>query len=159
LDLLKTYKAQATFFCIGKNVVAHPSIYQAILNEKQAVGNHSYNHMKGWEVDNKTYFEDVALASRIIDSELFRPPYGKIKFKQAKELSKHYKLVFWDVLTYDFDERTTSDKMVKWVKKYTRNGSIITFHDSLKAWPRLEKALPEILYFLKQEGYAMEALK
>lgn len=159
LQQLKDFGAKATFFCIGKNVALHTEIYQSIVDAKHSVGNHGQHHLNGWNMDNETYFNDVEMAAQLIKSQLYRPPYGKIKFKQAKELSKHYKLVFWDVLTYDFDERTTSDKMVKWVKKYTRNGSIITFHDSLKAWPRLEKALPEILYFLKQEGYAMEALK
>jgi len=158
LDILKTYHAKATFFCIGKNVAKHPAIYQTVIEAKQTVGNHSYSHLKGWDVENKNYYNDVAQAAQLIDSKLFRPPYGKIKYRQALHLSKKYRLVFWDVLTYDYDDHFSAEEIVALVKKYTRNGSIITFHDSVKAWPRLEIALPQVLDFLKQEGYEMAAL-
>lgn len=158
LQQLKNFDAKATFFCIGKNVALHTDIYQSILDAKHSVGNHSQHHLNGWNVDNETYFNDAEMAAQLIKSQLYRPPYGKIKFKQAQVLSKQYQLVFWDVLTYDFDDRVTADEIVDVVKKYTRKGSIITFHDSLKAWPRLENALPRVLAFLKNEGFEMAAL-
>jgi peptidoglycan/xylan/chitin deacetylase (PgdA/CDA1 family) len=143
LKQLKQYNAFATFFCIGKNVVAYPEVYKQIISEGHTTGNHTYNHLNGWRSNNEVYMKDIALASRHIDSNLFRPPYGRITSFQAKNLraampGKNAKVIMWDVLSADFDIICTPQQCLANVVLATVQGSIIVFHDSEKAYPRLE---------------------
>lgn len=158
LEQLKTYNARATFFCIGKNVQEHPAIYARVLNEGHATGNHTYNHVNGWKVDAKEYLQDVTKAAALIQTNLFRPPYGRIKWKQAKQINKALnrddaKVIMWDVLSADFDQTITKEECLQNVISNYTKGSVIVFHDSEKAFPHLQFVLPKLLEHLKQEGY------
>jgi peptidoglycan-N-acetylglucosamine deacetylase len=157
LNELKKYNAKATFFCIGKNVVTNPEIYKQILAEGHSIGNHTYNHLNGWETETNTYLADVSEAANHIASNLFRPPYGRIKRSQAKKM-KGYKIIMWDVLSGDFDESLNKEKCLQYVTGKTRPGSIIVFHDSGKAFPHLEYALPKTLDFFLREGFSFKAI-
>ena len=162
LDELKKHNAKATFFCIGENVKKHPQIFQRIIAEGHAVGNHTFNHLNGWKTNASAYIENVEKAERqmksnsefrIQNSELFRPPYGKITSKQAKILQKKgFKIVMWDVLSYDFDSSISEEKCLQNVLKSIKPGSIVVFHDSLKAEKNLRYVLPEVLKFIGKEG-------
>jgi peptidoglycan/xylan/chitin deacetylase (PgdA/CDA1 family) len=152
LKQLKQYDALATFFCIGKNVVTYPEIYKQILNEGHSTGNHTYNHLNGWKTSNDLYMKDIALASKEINSNLFRPPYGRITSFQAKNLKavmqgKEAKVIMWDVLSADFDIDCTPEQCLANVILPTVPGSIIVFHDSEKAFPKLQSALPRMLKY------------
>lgn len=150
LDVLMKYQVKATFFCVGDNIVKNPSIFERILKDGHQVGNHTFNHMKGWEVKNSLYFENIEKCQKSTKTNLFRPPYGRIKKSQYKLLAKDYKVVFWDVLSYDYDKLTSSKKCLDNSIKYTRNGSIIVFHDNIKAQKNLKFALPQYIeHFLK----------
>lgn len=154
LNELKKYKAKATFFCIGKNVEKFPEIFQQIIAEGHSVGNHSYSHLKGWTVSTQVYLKDVAMAAPLINSKLFRAPYGKPKPKQTKALNKlGYKTIFWDVLTQDYDSKLLPEKIWNNILKRTRNGSIIVFHDSEKAFAHLQVALPKLLTEYNEQGF------
>jgi peptidoglycan/xylan/chitin deacetylase (PgdA/CDA1 family) len=163
LDELKKYHAGATFFCIGRNVEEHPLLYQRIIQEGHTTGNHTYTHPNGWKTSRDSYLADIAEAAKYIDSNLFRPPYGRIKASQAKGLyhamgDKPAKIVMWDVLSGDFDENLSAEKCTKNVVKNTREGSIIVFHDSAKAFRILKEVLPATLQFLAREGYVFKSL-
>ncbi|RAJ04083.1 peptidoglycan/xylan/chitin deacetylase (PgdA/CDA1 family) [Chitinophaga skermanii] len=161
LEQLKKYDAKATFFCIGKNVVNHPEIYQQILNEGHAVGNHTHNHLNGWKVGTDKYLANIFEARKYIDSHLFRPPYGRISPFQIKQLTTQkppYKIIMWDVLSADFDTNITGEQCVQNVVFKVQKGSIVVFHDSEKAFERLEYALPRVLEFCKKQGWSMEKL-
>ena len=161
LDELKKYNARATFFCIGKNVVENPSVFNRILSEKHAVGNHTHNHLDGWETPNAQYLENIVKASQYIDSDLFRPPYGRITAKQHKllrTLHKPFKVVMWSVLSGDFDVCITPEQCCKNVLKNTGNGSVIVFHDSEKAYERLKFTLPAVLKYFSEKGYKFEKI-
>ena len=150
LDVLKEYGVKATFFCVGDNIVKNPDIFEKILQEGHQVGNHTFNHIKGWKVTKPVYLENVAKCQELTKTNLFRPPYGRIKQNQYKLLAKDYKVVFWDVLTYDYDKLTSSKKCLDNSIKNTRNGSIIVFHDNIKAQKNLKFALPQYIeHFLK----------
>ncbi|HEX8376580.1 MAG TPA: polysaccharide deacetylase family protein [Pedobacter sp.] len=153
LDALETYNAKATFFCIGKNVEANQPVFHRILNEGHAIGNHTFNHFNGWKTDDKTYFDDVAKAKAIINSKLFRPPYGRISRFQIQQLSKLFNIIMWDVLSGDFDTTLSPEQCLKNVIANTRPGSIIVFHDSEKAFERLKHALPGALKHFSNQGY------
>jgi peptidoglycan/xylan/chitin deacetylase (PgdA/CDA1 family) len=161
LDQLKEFNAKATFFCIGKNVKKHPQIYQRILNEGHATGNHTFNHLNGWKTKNSLYINDIAEASDYIDSKLFRPPYGKISPFVSKILRKkfQYKIIMWNVLSADFDESLSPEKCMQNVLLYTRPGSIIVFHDSTKAWDRMSFALPKILRYFTEKEFSFKQLQ
>ena len=163
LDELKKYNAKATFFCIGKNVVAEQEIYKRIINEGHAVGNHTQNHLNGWETKNDIYLKDINEAGTFIDSTLFRPPYGRITSFQAKHvkdaLKKPFaKIIMWDVISGDFDNSLTGQQCLQNVILNAKNGSIIVFHDSQKAFSRLEFFLPAVLNFFETKGYRFEKL-
>ena len=160
LEQLKEYDAKATFFCIGNNIEKHPEIFRQVIQEGHAIGNHTFNHLKGWETNTDKYVEDVSLClSQILNPKsqipnLFRPPYGKIKPSQSRVLRKlGYKIIMWDVLSYDFDQTLTHEKCLDNVLKNTVSGSIIVFHDSLKAEQNLRYVLPNTLAFLKEKGF------
>jgi peptidoglycan/xylan/chitin deacetylase (PgdA/CDA1 family) len=163
LKQLKQYDALATFFCIGKNVVTYPEIYKQILKEGHSSGNHTYNHLNGWRTSNDLYMKDIALASKEINSNLFRPPYGRITSFQAKNLKavmqgKEAKVIMWDVLSADFDIDCTPEQCLANVILPTVPGSIIVFHDSEKAFPKLQYALPRMLKYFSEKGYSFKSL-
>lgn len=154
LDELKKHNAKATFFCIGDNVSKYPEVYKRILEEGHAVGNHTYNHLNGWQADDAVYLKNTEEAARWIDSSLFRPPYGRVTRFQAKQLMEKlgYHIIMWDILSGDFDVRISPEKCLKNVLRNIRPGAIIVFHDSEKASKRLRYALPEVL----REGTAKD---
>ncbi len=158
LDELKKLDAKATFFCIGKNVAAYPALYKRIIDEGHSVGNHTQQHLNGWKTNKETYLSDVALAAEYIQSNLFRPPYGRLKSVQAKGISKAMKnklakIVMWDVLSGDFDESLSKEQCLNNVIHHTTCGSIVVFHDSDKAFSRLQYTLPKTLDFFSSRGY------
>lgn len=163
LDELKRYHARATFFCIGKNVVAHPAIYQRILDEGHAVGNHSQHHLNGWKTKDDLYLRDIAEAAQYIDSHLFRPPYGRITSFQARHIKTalkkdEAKIIMWDVISGDFDELLSARQCLENVILNADKGSVVVFHDSEKAFPRLQHCLPQVLDFFDKKGFAFEKL-
>lgn len=163
LKQLKQYNALATFFCIGKNVVAHPDIYTQILKEGHVTGNHTYNHLNGWKTSNDIYLKDISLASKEINSDLFRPPYGRITSFQAKNLKavmggKAAKVIMWDIISADFDTDCTPEQCLANVILPTVPGSIIVFHDSEKAFSKLQYALPRMLKYFAEKGYSFKSL-
>lgn len=158
LNTLKKFNATATFFCIGENVQKHPEIYQQLLKEGHAVGNHTFNHLKGWKTDDKVYLDNIQKCAGLVQSSLFRPPYGKGTRSQYAALRPGYSIIMWDVLSGDFDTGLTPERCLKNVIKNTRTGSIVVFHDSLKAYERLEYALPLALEHWQKEGYAFKGL-
>jgi peptidoglycan/xylan/chitin deacetylase (PgdA/CDA1 family) len=162
LDALNKYGAKACFFCIGKNVVEHPQLFRRILSEGHRVGNHTQDHLNGWKVPDKDYLDNVRQAARYIDSDFFRPPYGRISPFQSKLLRaapSSYKIIMWDVLSADFDRSLSAERCAKNVIRYARPGSIIVFHDSEKAFDRLQGALPEVLEHFTKAGYRFEAIR
>jgi peptidoglycan-N-acetylglucosamine deacetylase len=154
LDVLKQENIKATFFCVGENVEKHLDIFNAILKDGHRVGNHSFHHIRGRKFKLNDYLEDIKKASNFISSNLFRPPYGSLTFGQFNALRKNYKIVFWDVLTEDYDQGKTPEDCLNNVRKFTRNGSVIVFHDSIKAAERLKNFLPAAIQHLKQQGYS-----
>lgn len=159
LDQLENHQAKASFFLIGNNAEANPEILKRIISKGHSIGNHTQNHMNGWRNHSKAYIKEVDQCASSVDSKLFRPPYGRIKKAQARALiSKGYEIIMWDVLSGDFDTNLSSEDCVKTVLKGVENGSIIVFHDSQKAWPRLKESLPKVLEYLQENHYSMEAL-
>lgn len=163
LDELKKHEARATFFCIGNNVVKYPEVYAKILEEGHAVGNHTYHHLNGWKTVTKEYLHDIKKASEIITTNLFRPPYGKIKSTQFKGLvgamkTQNAKVIMWDVLSADFDRNVSVEKCAANVLQNVSPGSIVVFHDSEKAAKNLEQVLPEVLKNLSDDGYKFEKI-
>lgn len=163
LELLREHEAKATFFCIGKNVQEHPAIFQRIINEGHAVGNHTFQHRNGWQTEEKEYLDDVARAATLIPTNLFRPPYGRIRQKQAAGISSALqhdasRIIMWDVLSADFDANFTPQQCLEHVVEHTVAGSIVVFHDSEKAFRNLEYVLPRVLGFFRQEGYEMRRI-
>jgi peptidoglycan/xylan/chitin deacetylase (PgdA/CDA1 family) len=159
LDTLKGYNAKATFFCIGKNVDEQPEIYRNIQEQGHTIGNHTQNHLNGWKTDNDNYIKNVDIAARKIKSNLFRPPYGRITRGQIKALrNKPYIIYMWDVLSGDFDTNLTPEQCLKNVLNNIEPGSIIVFHDSEKAWPRMCYALPEVLKYCTEKNWQLRSL-
>jgi peptidoglycan-N-acetylglucosamine deacetylase len=161
LNILQQYNAKATFFCIGDNVVKHPEVYEQVKNAGHTIGNHTYNHLKGWETDDQTYLENFLEADKIIDSKLFRPPYARIKRSQIKLLKAAkpgLKIIMWNILSADYDPKLKPEKCLQNVVKHARNGDIVLFHDSLKAFPRLEYVLPRAMEVWSKEGYTFSPL-
>jgi len=161
LDQLNDYNAKASFFCIGDNIIKYPQVYERIVNEGHTIGNHTQNHLNGWKSPTTKYLENVAAAANYIDSNLFRPPYGKIKRFQAKQLQENLglKIIMWSVLSGDFDQQILPEKCLQNVLLNTRPGSIVVFHDSEKAWKRLVYALPKVLEYFTEKGYSFEKIK
>lgn len=158
LEELNKFHAKATFFCIGDNVIKHPDIYNFLIANGHSIGNHTFTHLNGWKTSNTKYLEDVNQAKQVIASNLFRPPYGKIKLSMIKPLRKEFKIVMWDVLSYDFDRSLDGKGCFENVRRNAREGSIIVFHDSLKANDRLRIALPEVLKYYTDKGFTFEKL-
>lgn len=180
LNELQQYNAKATFFCIGKNVAAYPEIYQRIIAEGHAVGNHTYNHLNGWKTDDEMYVDDIKKASALITSHLFRPPYGRIKRSQLRKVNslwamgkeewaernnqsftiQHspFSIIMWDVLSGDFDVALQPKRCLANVLYHSKPGSIIVFHDSTKAWERMRFALPRVLDHFSKQGFQFRAI-
>ena len=158
LDTLRRYAIKATFFMVGDNVRKHPDLYEQIVGEGHQVGNHTHNHISGFRHSLHSYSYNVEKANAYIHSHLFRPPHGWIRPVQYALLTqqKRYKMVMWDLVTRDYSKWLNADDVVNNVKRYARNGSIITFHDSLKAIDKLRTALPQSIEWLKEQGYAFK---
>jgi peptidoglycan-N-acetylglucosamine deacetylase len=161
LQELKKYQAMATFFCVGKNVKEYFDIYKQMISDGNKPGNHTFNHLNGWKATDKKYLEDILQAKNCIDTNLFRPPYGKITKFQLKALRGekfNLKTIMWNVLSGDFDEKITPENCYLNVVNNTGPGSIIIFHDSLKALPRLQYALPRILEYFTEKGFQFKII-
>jgi peptidoglycan/xylan/chitin deacetylase (PgdA/CDA1 family) len=158
LDLLDKYGIKATFFCVGENVFRNPDVYERIIKEGHQVGNHTYNHLQGFKCPSDYYIENVEKAAQYIKSPFFRPPHGQFRFSQISKLKKDYKIILWDVITRDYNRSLSGESVLNIVKKYARNGSIIVFHDSLKAEKNIKYALPRAIDFLLEEGYRFDLL-
>lgn len=179
LGILKNYNAKATFFCIGNNIEKHPGIFQHIIEDGHVIGNHTYNHLKGWKHKTSAYIEDVLKTQHIINSNLeasqykipeignhnlkvtnlFRPPYGKLKTKQSKQLQElGYKIILWDVLSFDWDNSVSEETCLKNITSAAKEGSIVVFHDSVKASRNLKYVLPEVLEYYSERGFVFKSL-
>ena len=161
LNTLKKFNCKATFFCIGDNVDKHSSILADVISEGHTIGNHTYNHLKGWKSSDKDYIENVIKGSTLTSTRIFRPPYGRIKKSQIKAIKRQNpttEIIMWDVLSGDFDERISKEQCVRNVLRHCKNGSIIVFHDSLKAFRILEYALPLVLENLSEQGFQFKTL-
>jgi len=153
LDILDTFGWKATFFCVGENVAKHPDLYREVLAKGHRTGNHSYNHIRGFRYTTDEYVQNVKKASEMIQSKLFRPPHGRMTFAQMKALRKEYDIVMWDVITYDYDQKRSPERILKTIKRNLRKGSVVVFHDSLKAKENVLEVLPKALEFWESEGY------
>lgn len=158
LDILDKFGVKATFFCVGENVKKYPEVFREVKRRGHTVGNHTFNHLKGYKSSTQDYVKNVWKADEYVHSNLFRPPHGRIKLSQIRTLKKDFKIIMWDFITYDFESKVTPDAILKEVKKRTRNGSIVIFHDSLKAEKNMLAALPKALEFWKEEGYEICSL-
>lgn len=161
LDYLLQYNAKATFFCIGRNVKKYPDVYQRIINEGHSVGNHTFNHLDGTKTNDKEYLEDVAAAGACMETNLFRPPYGRLSTFQAKllmELNRPYKIIMWTVLSGDFDPDISKKRCLENVLLNAGKGSVVVFHDSDKAAEKMQYVLPLILETYSKKGYAFEKI-
>ena len=159
VDLLGKYNIKATFFMVGDNVRKHPHEYSLVVENGHRVGNHTFNHLKGLFTDKKEYIENVEKANSLINSNLFRPPHGLLRRSQYKELSKTYQFIMWDLVTRDYSRRLQGEDVLAIVKKYVRNGSIITFHDSLRSEENLKYALPRAIEWLLEQGYSFKVFE
>lgn len=156
LDLLDKYNIKATFFCVGDNVYKYPKVFEEVVKRGHAVGNHTFNHLQGWKTWTKKYVQNVHKADQLIKSNLFRPPHGHIRLLQSAALMHQYNFIMWDVVTRDYSKYLNGEQVLENVKKYTRNGSVIVFHDSLKAEKNLRYALPRAIEWLMSEGYTFK---
>lgn len=159
LTTLKKFNAKATFFCIGANVVKYPEIFQQIISDGHAIGNHTHHHLNGWHTDKEAYFRNIKKCEEVVKSNLFRPPYGRIKKSQYKLIKEDYKVIMWDVLSGDFDPKTTPKKCLSNVINNTTEGSVVVFHDSLKAADNLKYTLPKVLEYFVEQGYRFGKLE
>lgn len=166
LNQLAEHNAKATFFCIGKNIAEHPLILEKTIAQKHRIGNHTYNHLQGWKTKTLAYMNDVLKTEKLLDQKnlpnnhkIFRPPYGKIKRSQLKKvLAQGYKVVMWDVLSADYNKKISKEQCLNNVIKNTKPGSIIVFHDSIKASKHLEYVLPKVLEHFSKKGFSFKAI-
>ncbi len=165
LEQLAYFKAKATFFCVGENILKHPEIFKKILNEGHAVANHTHNHLKGWKTENELYLHNFRLCEKSLEkfkngkSNLFRPPYGQLKSKQADEILKTHKILMWSVLTKDYDASFDEVQCLEKAIEKTRRGSIVLFHDSIKAQKNLKYVLPKFLEHFSNKGFGFEIIE
>jgi peptidoglycan/xylan/chitin deacetylase (PgdA/CDA1 family) len=158
LDTLGTFNIKATFFCIGKNVLENNKQYLCILKENHSIGNHTMNHANGWKTKTADYYIEVNECDKIVSSKLFRPPYGKLKIPQLKFLATQYEIIMWDVLSYDWVQTVSPEEVLKNVNDNATNGSIVVFHDSIKAYNNLKYALPRFIELKLNEGFEFGVL-
>ncbi|MFB9053286.1 polysaccharide deacetylase family protein [Formosa undariae] len=159
LNTLKPYNAKATFFCIGDNVRKYPEVHIETEAEGHAIGNHTYNHLKGWKTNTDDYIKNVEKAADLIPSKLFRPPYGKIKNSQAKLLKQQgYHIIMWSIISFDWEHSLSVEDCLSNVIKHAEDGHIIVFHDSVKASQNMQYALPKVLDYFSKKGYDFKSL-
>ncbi|MBQ0069969.1 MAG: polysaccharide deacetylase family protein [Bacteroidales bacterium] len=158
LDTLDHYGIKATFFCVGDNVARNPELFAEIRRRGHSVGNHTMNHMKSMNVSASTYLDNVKKAHALIQSPLFRPPHGLLRWTQSHVLRSHFSIIMYDLVTRDYSKKLTGEQVLENVKKYARNGSIIVFHDSLKAERNMKYALPRAIEWLKSQGYNFDRI-
>lgn len=167
LHTLAQYNAKATFFCIGDNIRKHPDIFQKVINAGHSIGNHTFNHLRGWKTDKETYLANVKQCDAEISNKiehstqrkrLFRPPHGRIKRSQAKVLLPEYDIIMWDVLTADYDAGLSPDRVLAKALQYTENGSIVLFHDSIKANKNMSFALPRFLEYFSEREFSFQSI-
>src|ERR1035437_1026472 len=158
LDLLDEYNLKATFFCVGENVEKYPEIYADILKRGHKTGNHTFNHLKGISVSTEEYIANVEKAAECIDSKLFRPPYGRINYKQKKAIRLGYEIVMWDLITQDYNNKISPVSIMQNIKRYSRNGSLVVFHDSIKAERNMLAVLPQAIEYWNSKGYSFDVL-
>ncbi len=159
LDVLQAFNAKATFFCVGENVLRYPTIYERIVAEGHSTGNHTHNHLNGWKTSTIDYLRNVHRCAQFVQSDLFRPPYGRLLPCQRALLERSYTIVLWDVLSGDFDRHVDAKRCLSNILKNATNGSIIVLHDNIKTGNKLCFFLPELLRHFTQEGYRFEGLK
>lgn len=159
LETLEKHGAKATFFCVGRNVERHPSLMDEILKCGHGIGNHTYSHLNGFKSKSNEYNDDVQLAGNLINSNLFRPPYGKISKHQFQKIRKDFNVVMWDVLSYDFSKKIIAEHVLYKLIRVVRGGSIVVFHDSKKSLENLSFLLPGILQFFVNQGYILDKLE
>ncbi len=155
---LAKINAKATFFCVGDNVVKYPNTYNEILSNGHSVGNHTMHHIKGWKTGTQTFLDNIAQCRAVVDSTLFRPPYGRIKQKQIKAIDNSYQIIMWSLLSLDFEKNLNTQKALSNLKKKTKSGSIVVFHDSAKAEKNLKEILPQYLQFINAQGFNCKVL-
>ncbi len=153
LAILDEYEVKATFFCVGENVQKHPDVYAQVLSRGHRTGNHTFNHIKGVFIPSEVYVDNVERTAQLIDSKLFRPPHGLITRSQRKALEADYEIIMWDLITHDYNKSISPQTIIKTIKRKSRNGMIVVFHDSLKAEENMMAVLPMALEFWKKEGY------
>lgn len=158
LDLLDEYNIKATFFMVGDNVRKHPKEFQMVVDRGHRIGNHTYNHIRGFEYLSDNYLANAEKANETLQTDLFRPPHGHMRWAQYYTLKKYYKIIMWDVVTRDYSDKLNGRQVLRIVKKYVRNGSIVTFHDSLKSEKNLKYALPRSIEWMKEQGYEFKLL-
>ncbi|RRB07146.1 polysaccharide deacetylase family protein [Larkinella rosea] len=160
LETLHQFDAKATFFCIGDNVRKNPGIFGMVQKNGHSIGNHTFNHLNGWKTDDEPYLANFHRCQDQlgVPTRLFRPPYGRLKSSQGTEVLKTHDVVMWDVLTGDFSLSLQPEVILQKTLKYTESGSIVLFHDSIKAWPRMSYALPRVLSHFSELGYRFDGL-
>ena len=158
LDVLDRYGIKATFFMVGDNVRKHPEVYEEVVRRGHRIGNHTIHHVSGFRLTRRSYLRDVAEARQYIDSDLFRPPHGWLRPRQTWALHEQFRVVMFDLVTRDYSKWMRAQDVVRNVKIFARDGSVIVFHDSLKSWPRLQEALPQALEWLLEQGYEFRLL-
>ncbi|MGV3761638.1 polysaccharide deacetylase family protein [Parapedobacter sp.] len=158
INTLKNYDIKATFFCVGENIKKHPELFDRLVENGHRIGNHTYNHLNGWQTPDDIYLQNADRCQQFTHTNLFRPPYGRGRRSQYKRLHETYDIIMWDVLSGDFDTSLSPDKCLRNVIKYTRNGSIVVFHDNIKAAPRITYALPRAIEHWLGHGYAFGVL-
>ncbi len=158
LDVLSTFEAKATFFCVGENVMRYPDIYKRILAEGHSTGNHTHNHLNGWKTKTLDYITNVRRCSSVVQSNLFRPPYGRLSPCQHTSLERHYTIVLWDVLSGDFDLKVSAEQCLENIRANATPGSIIVLHDNIKTADKLRWVLPRLLQHFTEKGYRFERL-
>lgn len=159
LSILASEKAKATFFCVGENVVRQPALFQELKKQGHLAANHTFSHLNGWKSPAKVYLDDIERCNKLTNSRLFRPPYGRITLNQYRQLSKHYNIILWSVLSGDYHHNMTPQQCASNVIQHVREGSIIVFHDSQKARNNVLEALPIVLNNLTAKGYRFETLE
>ena len=158
LNILADYGVKASFFCVGENVRKYPGTFKQIIMAGHTVGNHTFHHLKGWVTPNEAYLEDVKSCHALVNSSLFRPPYGKLKLSQIRALKKQFRLVMWSVIAYDYDKKISPGQCLEIVTKNTGPGDIVVFHDSEKAAKNMLYALPRFLEYFSEKGFRFESL-
>ncbi len=158
LDTLDRYGIKATFFCVGDNVARNPELFEEVRRRGHSVGNHTMNHMRGFKIDTQTYLDNVYKAHELIQSTLFRPPHGLLRWAQSRVLRGQFAIIMYDLVTRDYSKKLTGEQVFANVKRYARNGSIIVFHDSLKAERNMKYALPRAIEWLQEQGYNFDSI-